>query len=580
LLLPLLPPAYWIKDIDPSSLEFLKSLATAAGGGCTSGSSSVPTKLRPLHNRPRSPLAPITPITTVHTATSLDITNTPVASNNNHGNSSTNKLDIHRLGADQQQSRLSEEVYRSSLLPVDDDNNDDKLNYSSTLMNSIKPARLLSSIPAASEAAAAPSSTVPPSSTDEQQQHRLLLTIIENQQRQMHELQIRLDAMGSMMARMEADVRYLCNTRQNQGDGRQQNPVQPHMEQRLRHILPGYGDMGGRGLFGLGGPPPPPPQQNQAAAQAENNAPHPNNINNNNPVMILLNNHIRDHPRGIFFPLFVTLFRFLFSLPHRLRTILQSTGPGRVYVHIRKRALELRAFDNIDLGSLMKLLIMLLIFTGRGNGGKIKAARHTRRNGRGGGGGGQDGAAAADAGGDDNAIAPFDMYSLLQWVIEYWNGHRMHLLILSSLIGYLVQVGLMSFLYKVLWLEREEVWKAWVGPKEEEEEMDANEVQGERVPANENREEVLVAEVGNIANPAENVVARPVAAPAAVAAGGIIRRGPNNGGFLYDVQCLIVSFLLSLIPAWIPEAIPEVEVVVPEAEQGQLPQPEEEQAAL
>jgi hypothetical protein len=483
-----------------------------------------------------------------------------------------------------QQSRLSEEVCRSSLLPADDDNNDDEITPSSTPMNSIRPAMLLSStssVAAADAATPTLSSTVPPCSTDEQQQqHRLLLTIIENQQRQMHELKIRLDAMGSMMARMEADVRYLCNTRQNQGDGRQQNPVQPHMEQRLRHILPGYGDIGGRGLFGLGGPPPPPPQQNQAAAQAENNAPHPNNINNNNPVMVLLNNHIRDHPRGIFFPLFVTLFRFLFSLPHRLRTILQSTGPGRVYVHIRKRALELRAFDNIDLGSLIKLLIMLLIFTGRGNSGKSKAARHTRRNGRGGGGGGQDGAAAAEAGGDDNAIAPFDMYSLLQWVIEYWNGHRMHLLILSSLIGYLVQVGLMSFLYKVLWLEREEVWKAWVGPKEEEEEMDANEVQGERVPANENREEVLVAEVGNIANPAENVVARPVAAPAAVAAGGIIRRGPNNGGFLYDVQCLIVSFLLSLIPAWIPEAIPEVEVVVPEAEQGQLPQPEEEQAAL
>jgi hypothetical protein len=35
--------------------------------------------------------------------------------------------------------------------------------------------------------------------------------------------------------------------------------------------------------------------------------------------------------------------------------------------------------------------------------------------------------------------------------------------------------------------------------------------------------------------------------------GGMIRRGPNNGGFLHDVQCLIVSFFLSLVPAWRPE---------------------------
>ena len=34
----------------------------------------------------------------------------------------------------------------------------------------------------------------------------------------------------------------------------------------------------------------------------------------------------------------------------------------------------------------------------------------------------------------------------------------------------------------------------------------------------------------------------------------MIRRGPNNGGFLHDVQCLILSFFLSLIPAWRPAA--------------------------
>ncbi len=579
--LPLLPPTCWIQDIDPSSLEFLKSLAAGGDGGVHP---PIP-QLHLDHHPCTQPFTSIPPATTVLTtgAHDLDLTTTPAETSSD----GKHKVGIyqHHHGADLTHPRLHEELHRSQLLPVNND--DDGITPTSTSVKNTNPPLMLSSTTSAAIGRAIPiasSFSDPPSSAeyDEQQrqqpsphEHRLLLTIIENQQRQMHELQIRLDAMGSMMARMESDVRYLCsNSRQNQQQEQGQKRNQQQMEEeRLRNLFPGHGIMGG----GLGGGPPQQHQQARGVAvaaphnQAENNAPRViDDNNNNNPIMILLNNHIHHHPRGIFFPLFVSLFRFLVALPHQLRTILQSTGPGRVYVHLRQRAVELRAFDNVDLGSLMKLLIMLLIFTGRGNSSGKKATRQQRRNGRGG--GGQDGAAAA---GDDNAT--YDVYSLLQWVVEYWNGHRMHILILSSLIGYLVQAGLMSFLYKVLWLEREEVCRAWMGPKEAgEEEADANEVQVERDAADENRAEIVVGGDNNLndgmlpnnrPNPAGNFIARPVVAPFA-AAGAIIRRGPNNGGFLYDVRCLILSFLLSLIPAWFPEAVPEP---VAEAEHERLP---------
>ena len=57
----------------------------------------------------------------------------------------------------------------------------------------------------------------------------------------------------------------------------------------------------------------------------------------------------------------------------------------------------------------------------------------------------------------------------------------------------------------------------------------------------------------------------------APAAPALIRRGPNNGGFFYDILCLILSFVMSLIPAWKPDdyAQPEVEEAGEEGEQRQ-----------
>ena len=72
---------------------------------------------------------------------------------------------------------------------------------------------------------------------------------------------------------------------------------------------------------------------------------------------------------GIFFPLFVMLFNFIVSLPRRVRALLLNTGPGRVYAHLREQAIERRAFANVDFGSIMKLVVMLLIFSGRVGGG-------------------------------------------------------------------------------------------------------------------------------------------------------------------------------------------------------------------
>jgi hypothetical protein len=51
----------------------------------------------------------------------------------------------------------------------------------------------------------------------------------------------------------------------------------------------------------------------------------------------------------------------------------------------------------------------------------------------------------------------------------------------------------------------------------------------------------------------------------------MIRRGPN-GGFFHDVQCLILSFVLSLIPAWKPE-----EAAAPQQrEQAQAENPQQD----
>jgi hypothetical protein len=241
---------------------------------------------------------------------------------------------------------------------------------------------------------------------------------------------------------------------------------------------------------------------------------------------------------------------------------------------------ERRAFANIDLGSIMKLLIMLLIFAGRAGRNNNNNNNRNRRN----------------NGGQQEAVEEFGMMTyaqqLLSAFIEFWNGHRVHTLVLASFIAFLIQVGLMSFLYDVLWVERGELLDAWLGRGAAADVGNDDEVEAEGGDGGGGNDNVAPrrANAANDANPVaaargggDGPNAQPAERPAAVAGaadhphhGGMIRRGPNNGGFFHDVYCLIFSFLLSLIPAWRPEeAAQEPESQEEEAE-GQ--QPEADQA--
>mmetsp|Transcript_23916 Transcript_23916/g.51653 ORF Transcript_23916/g.51653 Transcript_23916/m.51653 type:complete len:883 (-) Transcript_23916:139-2787(-) len=476
-------------------------------------------------------------------------------------------------------------------------------------------------------------------------QHRML-SIIENQQVQMFEMQTRLDALCGMMARMEMDVRYLRNG--NRGEGGRQRGYRMlgglfggggagtggqagAVEQAGGQAGFGawQGQQGGQGPWqdqqGMGPGVPGqqwqqpqglpeqqremPPREVLPEAESQNNEnlpeahqhhavprtqrqqgrrpqnqrarqppqqqqPQPRLVPNllaprHEQVILLPQN------QGIFFPLFLMLFRFLVSLPGRLRTLLLTTGVGRVYNHLRERAIERRAFAHVDLASIMKLLVMLIIFSGRvgdtgGGNGNGNAARNNRRR----------------AGEEEEFGIMAHAYSILQSVIDYWNGHRVHTLILASFIAFLIQVGLLKFLYEVLWVERGELLRAYLG-QDGGEDGDDDLAPGDDGHEVNNGGDALQGggDLGNggVNNPpARQVGGRdqhpagndPAAAPAAPI-GGMIRRGPNNGGFLHDVQCLILSFLLSLIPAWKPEeAAQEVEPQQQQAEEANQDQPE------
>ncbi|KAL7469215.1 hypothetical protein ACHAXS_010395 [Conticribra weissflogii] len=271
--------------------------------------------------------------------------------------------------------------------------------------------------------------------------------------------------------------------------------------------------------------------------------------------------------RGIFFPLFVSLFRFLLSLPQHVRGLLLDSGPGRVYAHLRDRAIERRAFANVDVSALIKLLVMMLIITGR----------------MGGGGGGSGGRGVRDRrrvlqeqqqqrrDDDDNDNDEEDglaslLYSFLQMMVDFWNGHRTHTLFMAAVIAFLIQVGLMSFFYQVIWVERDELFRVWMGWEHEHDELERDGVGSlDADVGNQNNDGghpaedadlngAEPAEANNDAAAGERAPPRPAGAvPPAAPARGMIRRGPHNGGIIHDVQCLILSFLLSLIPAWKPE---------------------------
>jgi len=410
--------------------------------------------------------------------------------------------------------------------------------------------------------------------SDEASIQQQMLTMMQHQQIQMQQLQARLDALGGMMARMENDVRILL---QSCGNGGGNGGVDGGNE---RIGVRGYGRLGGlfrRQEFGIPAdvPLPPPPLPHPTGSSAipplAPNAPGP------------LQQPLQQQPvggqdqqpilnRGIFFPLFLRLFQLIKSLYQSLKSALLSTGPGRIYAHIREEAIRRRAFANIDFASLMKLVVMVMVFSGRmgrnegaGNGRGVR--RRVQQ--------GNNGGDGEDADGEEG-VAAF-VVGLVHVLVDFLHGHRVHTLVLASFIAFMMQVGLMSFFYQVMWVEREKLLRVWLGRQRENDDDGANDVDDTNNEGGNAEGAQLIANVGqadprgvnNNADPANpnggDGGALPIPARGVrnnvrqerggdvPQPGGMIRRGPNNGGFIYDIQCLVISFVLSLIPAWRPE---------------------------
>ena len=410
-------------------------------------------------------------------------------------------------------------------------------------------------------------------SDDTSVQNRML-NIIERQQTQLADMQARIDVLGGMMAQMQNDVGYLChNTWQQQNTNGQQGRQQQQNQQRMMGGLFGRGEaapgivqqlpgvwLGGypnqqqRGPVAHRGQRVPPLHQQQLAVPPQAAVP-------------VAADAAPRHRQGFFFPLFAALFRFIIDLPQRVRTLLLSTGVGRVYTHLRQEAIARNAFRNIDFGSLMKLVVMLLIFTGR-VGGDNGGGRNNRRN--------------------QNHEAEGGMfYNLLQSLIDYWNGHRVHTLVIASMIAFLIQVGLMSFFYQVLWVEREELLRVWLGQdppadvQNDENEDNANDDgDGDEQGADADGDAGGANNNNNNANPPAQRARDwrrhpnhiPPARPAAAEEGIYLFRRGENGGFFHDIQSLFLSFLLSLIPAWRVEEAAEPLPTPPEPQPAEADQ--------
>lgn len=365
---------------------------------------------------------------------------------------------------------------------------------------------------------------------------RRMLQMIENQNNQIQQMQTQLNAMNNMMTQMGCDIRYLRESQQHrdQGEGRfvdinreliQRSPDSIGTNHRV--------------------PPPPPPLPPGAAVPPISN----NHIQNQEQFNGAA--YPRDLPlqRGIFFPLFSYLFQSVVSFVTNFRSIILSTAPGRLYNHIRNEAIRRRALANVDLRGLLKLIVMLAIFSGRLERGGDRAGNRRENYRR---------AQENNNNNQEEEGAAAILAGLAEAAMAFLRTHRVHVLVIASLIGFLVSSGLMAFLYDVIWVEREELLNVWLGRNDEVE--DADESNNAESDAPVEREQRNIDD----GQPAAEVVNQGVGregpqnarnnAPANAnhRRGGMIRRGAN-GGFFHDIYCLVLSFILSLIPAWKPE---------------------------
>ena len=251
---------------------------------------------------------------------------------------------------------------------------------------------------------------------------RRILTMLENQNNQIQKMQAQLDFMNNAMLQMGRDVNYLRHDQQHREmyPGRENRPVTSaaNVGRGMQHPHPNNVSPDFKGVPGFGVPPPPPPLPPTASAPTANN-------DNNQPPQIqavpLVEPPFR---RGIFFPLFNYIFQSILHLIQNFRSILLSTAPGRLYHHFRNEAIRRRAFANFDWRGLMKLVVMLAIFTGRmkdrgGNGGGNRNQRQNNRRGQ-----------QQQNNGEDAGIGQM-LSQVLQTAMVFLQAHRVHVLVVA-----------------------------------------------------------------------------------------------------------------------------------------------------
>lgn len=274
-------------------------------------------------------------------------------------------------------------------------------------------------------------------------EHRIL-TMLENQNNQIQKMQAQLDLMNDMMLKMGRDVKYLGHDQhRDMYQGRENGHIinAPNMGRGMQHQYPNNRPPDSIRVPGFRVPPPPPPLPPAASAPAANNENMPNQ---DNPPPQIQAVPLVEPPfrRGIFFPLFNYIFQSILHLIRNFRSILLSTAPGRLYRHMRNEAIRRRAFANFDWRGLLKLVVMLAIFTGRmkdrgGNGGGNRNQRQNNRRGQ-----------QQQNNGEDTGIGQI-LSQVLQTAMVFLQAHRVHVLVVA-VSGFMVDTMFnVAFLYSL-----------------------------------------------------------------------------------------------------------------------------------